>query len=334
MKERYTAGDDLAKVAEPVAKFFGKDPKKCTGCQSRRGILNRRGWIGTILLGAFLAKDFFVRKSWQLAAAELPPLEPSFALGFFRQAMTVQRSAYMFGNAHLSKPDLLAKVLEHREHFSVDSGGYAWMSVLTPAAPQALPGWTLDVVLTQKGYPRAIGAESFDRGFRMSLRGPMHTFLGDESGLIYRVANPSAPIDLTRVSEAMNFPGAINIGEIHDEAAASKPTILERVSNFFVPKAYASCILCTSCCASQCCCYLCGCLTCLTRCSDCCGTGQCGDSPSENSCYFDLGCGGCTYLSFACGTNDCSCCLQLFNGCCTPTTGCTGGCGSRCGHRC
>ena len=78
------AGDRI----EAVTKSVGIEP--CKGCQERKLLFNRRGWIGGTAATLYLAKNALLTKMWEVAGAEVE-VSVHAARAFVRQFTTVSR---------------------------------------------------------------------------------------------------------------------------------------------------------------------------------------------------------------------------------------------------
>jgi hypothetical protein len=323
--------------------------KRCEKCKERQAILNcisRRGFIGGAVLTAFLVKNFVLTKAW--AAAGVPiPLTPVDIRAFMCLANTEMYANYFRNGKHMDRDSMLAQVASHKEHFKPTSGAYNWMSQFTPGgAPHIFPGWTLNFLSRPKGqidHDHEGKEFQFATGFIYSMTDGKVIFVTDELSWIYVARVPPNPIDISKLTSAKDFPGAV-IADIDESfydnlEASSTRRLLQRFSDFLTPVAYAQ----ISCCSGPSNCSNCGCANCL--CSCCTGgtgiNGNCANAPPPGTCIWMVNCssgGGisctdpCKYFYAQCGAGDCNCCInKLFRGCCIAYPPCSPGNCPQCG---
>jgi hypothetical protein len=202
------AGDRI----EAVTKAVGIEP--CKGCQERKLLFNRRGWIGGTAATLYLAKNALLTKMWEVAGAEVE-VSVHAARAFIGQFTTISRWYLLEYGHHGELADVMTTLVTHvREHFKDNPDDmFEWLKALRPASKEPLAGWTIDYAIIKKGYPRegpelVKGKMEYPDGYRLILPGREYTIISDENaGISFARTTSHAPAakDLTW---APDYPGA------------------------------------------------------------------------------------------------------------------------------
>jgi hypothetical protein len=206
-------------------------------------------------------------------------------------------------NRHEGQNDLVLDIARHgHQVLDMSLPNYSWFALIRPNAQEVLPGWKIYYALTTGGLPgSAFGGTARTCGYRLMLVSESITLVTDEIGLIYHAPTLATLPDISKLSEAPAFPGAV-----HTSEPLKLPTsFLDRVKDFFRPTT----VLASSCCqlpntCAQNGCSSCDCMLNCDNCTDCAAT-----LPLDCDCYWFLNvncssCRGqsCAYFVIGCGS--------------------------------
>jgi hypothetical protein len=205
MGDKMKLGDKVAEVTEALG------VKPCEGCKKRQETLNtisRRGIIGGGLLSLLLFKDGSVRFGWKVSAQD-PPVTPILASTFMSMGINAQLQRADKTGYYVDRDTMFVDIVSHKEHFDPDSGGYAWMSRFTPGkGAKALDQWTIVFTLV----PYSLYPDRFKNGYRFALYNDKMVIISDETGMHYQAPLPDKFPDLSQLTRAELFPGAVPFG--------------------------------------------------------------------------------------------------------------------------
>jgi hypothetical protein len=290
--------------------------KPCTSCEERAAMLNligrnRRGFIANAALLLFVGKNALLDAAWQLAGAT-PPVSVEAARGFVQQFNTTQLVWYFNNQRHASLDEAYQEIIKHKEHFKPGTGAYSWMSRFNPFSKEVLPGWTIDFVQVQAGYPRWLNdKDEVNDGYRLILRGDRHTIITDEDMVVYQAKTPETVPAAASLQNARDFPGAVPFDLFKDDAVS----LWNRIERFFTPTTVHAQIC--ECTPTDHCIPCNGCANCLTA---CCSNVTCSSIKPAHGCVAAIGCSNCKILSTVCNSGTCTDCIMTygFNFCCQP----------------